>query len=503
MFAALFAWVALVNAGAVQFDLKRDSASPLQKRLAHSLARRAAGEPAAPGSIFAKRDSDNTDDIALVNEKSYYSADILVGTPGQNITVLIDTGSSDLWVMSSSNPYCSSGLAQDKSCGDNLIFDQSKSSTFSANESDPFEIQYGDGTYANGTYAQDVVVVGSINITNANFALASEANSSSVVWGIGLRGTEAEADTLSGGSLTPSYSNLPIQMKEQGYIDSVAYSLWLDRISESSGSLLFGGVDHSKYTGSLQVIPMLKTVSALDSPSRFEVVLDSIGYYDSKGQSSTVVDSSFPVLLDSGTTMMMLPADILSPLMDSIGARYDHSEGVYVIECNASGGLTFDFSGAVIAASIEDITIPIGGVGGKDYCLVGIYPTSGDYILGDTFLRSAYVVFDLENYEVGIANASRTTSKSENVEAISSGIPSASRASGYSNTAVASGVSVAGGGGTAVGGQGGDPTASLSSLLLGTGGTMEGSSGASNDGGNSITGSGWSLTLASCILFLI
>jgi elongation factor G len=41
---------------------------------------------------------------------------------------------------------------------------------------------------------------------------------------------------------------------------------------------------------------------------------------------------------------------------------------------------------------------------GQDACLFGIQPfTQAPYILGDTFLRSAYVVFDLVNNQIGLA----------------------------------------------------------------------------------------------------
>lgn len=503
----VFALVAFASGGFVHFDIYRDAENPLQKRLADSLSRRAAGEPeGAPGSIFAKR-SDDTDEVEVENQQSYYSMDILLGTPGQNISVLVDTGSSDLWVMSPDNSYCSSGLADGVSCSQDMEFDSSKSSTFSSNQTG-FEIQYGDGSFAEGNYAQDVLVIGDVNISNANFALANETNSTNVVFGIGLPGSEATVDTVDlSGEYSPTYSNIPMQMKEQGYIDVISYSLWLNRYSQSTGSLLFGGVDHSKYNGSLLTVPIISSYSQVKTPYRLQVRLDGIDYYDSKGDSSSILGSSLSALLDSGTTAMMLPSQLVESIMDAIGAQLDSSQQVYIADCDSSGSFTFDFSGALIEVRVEDLLINIGSVGSQNYCYVAIYPSVDSTILGDSFLRSAYVVFDLENYEVGLANASRSDTGSENIDPITSGIPSATQAPRYSSSGVEStGTPVVGGGTVVGGGQGGDPTASLSSLLFGSGAqasTMASTSSSSSDAGNFAGRPSLVLTLASCILFLI
>jgi hypothetical protein len=39
---------------------------------------------------------------SLVSQGAFYSTDILVGSPGQKISVDIDTGSGDLWILTSS-----------------------------------------------------------------------------------------------------------------------------------------------------------------------------------------------------------------------------------------------------------------------------------------------------------------------------------------------------------------------------------------------------------------
>jgi hypothetical protein len=49
-------------------------------------------------SSIAKRDQIGL----LVNQGAFYFTDILVGSPGQKISVDIDVGSGDLWILTSS-----------------------------------------------------------------------------------------------------------------------------------------------------------------------------------------------------------------------------------------------------------------------------------------------------------------------------------------------------------------------------------------------------------------
>lgn len=61
---------------------------------------------------------------------------------------------------------------------------------------------------------------------------------------------------------------------------------------------------------------------------------------------------------------------------------------------------------------------------GQEICDFGIQNYTGDvYILGDTFLRSAYVVYDLVNNEIGIAATDFNSTESHIVAFESSGAP--------------------------------------------------------------------------------
>lgn len=498
-----------VCAALVHIDVHREK--PLVKRSVLSSSSGATGSEAH--------------EIQLENTFSYYKTDLHIGNPPQKITVQIDTGSSDLWVISSANPLCKTTKAL---CGKGSIFNASVSETFQPNQSQPFSISYGDNTYASGYFAQDSVSFGGaenmsifrklnlsekdggaspetdtpgsrtdssnvdtdkITINSANFALAERSNSSEAVWGIGMESTESIAKYVnSQGDVHPTYPNIPQQMKQQGLIESVAYSLWLNDLHSSSGSLLFGGVDHSKYNGTLQKIPMVSTYNGVKKPIDFSVIMHGISLYNQNNISANVVECSVPVLLDSGTTYSQLPLALIEPIADVLGAVYDDNNGLFILRGDKrkqlrGAGVSFNLSGIAINVSTDELLIPVAplssiygendssypyleGVarmmgdriatasseslkaldvsepGSEDLYLLGIIPveqdSQGAYILGDTFLRSAYVVYDLENYEIAIANAAHdSAASSPSIDTIdSNGIPSATKAPLYHSTSI-------------------------------------------------------------------
>lgn len=395
------------------------------------------------GRRLLRRDA-NTYDLVASNQLTYYQVNLLIGTPPQNVSFLIDTGSSDTWVMSSDNPYCANDEDRPYTpfgpyirCTDNAIFIYEDSSSVNISRSEPFRIQYGDTSFAQGNWASDNLVVAGAEIKNAQFALALEANSSQAVFGIGLVGSESTATKINlKGEVFPTYPNIPVMMKEQGLINTNAYSIWLDNIQNSTGSVLFGGVDHAKYTGALQKVPMVVPYKVIKNPIDFSVMLHGAEVYNDAGESVRVLDCAQPVLLDSGTSYIHLPEVFLSPIMDSINARYSLDLGYYFASCDSTGGITFDLSGVKININVSDILFSISRFSDVHGCAVGMLPAADDtFIFGDTFLRSVYAVFDLDNYEVGLAQAVHDTTDS-NVQVINGSIPSAVKAPSYSSTRI-------------------------------------------------------------------
>lgn len=154
------------------------------------------------------------------------------------------------------------------------------------------------------------------------------------------------------------------------------------------------------------------------------------------------------VVLDSGTTLTYLPEDIGETVLEAFGATYDNEAGYATVDCSLADEtdliLAFQFGGSdgpTIQVDMSELVIqdgsdigfsPGGGGGQTTTCAFGVSMSSSTFLLGDTFLRSAYVVYDLDTKVVALAQ-SNTNSTSSSVTAITSG----SAIPGVSSTASA------------------------------------------------------------------
>ncbi|GME84863.1 unnamed protein product [Ambrosiozyma monospora] len=61
------------------------------------------------GTLRKSTNSNGDVELTLKNQGVFYSVDVKIGSQGDVVTVLVDSGSSDFWVMGSNNIYCQSG----------------------------------------------------------------------------------------------------------------------------------------------------------------------------------------------------------------------------------------------------------------------------------------------------------------------------------------------------------------------------------------------------------
>lgn len=225
------------------------------------------------------------------------------------------------------------------------------------------------------------------------------------VLGIGYASNEVQVGRLG----KSSYPNLPQAMVENELIRSNAYSLWLNDLSANTGSILFGGVNKAKYRGELETLPV-QTVNG--GYSEFIIALTGVST-SSESDNHDYSSSALPaaVLLDSGSSLTYLPNSIVQGIYDDLGVIYESSSGVGYVECSiaqSNVNVTYTFSSPTITVDIDELVIDAGDLRFRDgsrACIFGIAP-AGDStaVLGDTFLRSAYVVYDLANNEISLAN---------------------------------------------------------------------------------------------------
>ncbi|KAF2462442.1 aspartic peptidase domain-containing protein [Lineolata rhizophorae] len=387
----------------------------------------------------ARRKRDDTLTVQLSNEQTLYFANASIGTPAQDFRLHIDTGSSDLWVNSADSAICS----RTSECDISGVYDGNSSSTYEYVNSD-FNITYADGTGASGDYIKDTFHIGGASLTGLQLGVGYESTSSEGILGIGYPLNEV---AVVGAGDTP-YANLPKLLADRGMIQSNAYSLWLNDLDASTGNILFGGVDTEKYEGELATLPI---VPANGLYREFVIVLTAMGFNGDEG--SIFDDDQVPVLLDTGASLTYLPNSLVFNIYDAIEAQYDSSQQVAFVDCDLAdqdATLDFTFSSPTIRVPMNELVITGGYIGGEPVCIFGLAPSSGSTnVLGDTFLRSAYVVYDLDNNEISLAPTNFNASDSSVVE-IADGPDAVPDATGVQG-AVSTGVVVATGGGRAGG----------------------------------------------------
>jgi len=237
------------------------------------------------------------------------------------------------------------------------------------------------------------------------FGVGARATSTDGVMGVGFVVNEAILQ------FSPQpYPNLVDEMVSQGFIQSTTYSLYLDDQDASTGTILFGGVDTDKFFGTLATLPI--NTDSTGAASAFIITMTGLSLSPPLGNTVGIGSSSlYPlsVLLDSGSSYITLPSGIIGGVAQVMGASYSRQlEGYVLPNCKeqfASGSINFFFSGVQISVPYSEIIVnPTAMDGsyftyqdGTNVCMLGFVVGASNEIavLGDTFLRSAYVVYDL------------------------------------------------------------------------------------------------------------
>lgn len=406
---------------------------------------------------FARRSKRATISETLGNAEELYYANVTIGTPGQLLQLQLDTGSSDVWMTQTGASYCQ---MQQGGCTGGT-FDPTTSSTYKVIDQGAFEIQYVDNSGSTGDYFSDNIAIGGILITGQEMGLARQTTIGTGIIGVGFTQDESQCAQSQGPCQT--YPSIIDSMVNQSKINSHAYSLWLNDAEANTGSILFGGVDTSKYAGELVTLPILPDAQSGGFTS-FTVAWTGFSIGTPKGEETTFVPQNFaqPAVLDSGTSTLLLPDDLAQQMLDQFGAQFSNQLQAYVAPCylrNANATLDFQFGGAsgptirvAVSEFLLDLTDPdeppLKFENGDVACLLG-FESAQDrpILLGDTFLRSAYIVYDLDNREISIA-PTQFNANEQNVEEIragSHGVPNvASTASAASISQTATGIQTIG-----------------------------------------------------------
>jgi len=319
-----------------------------------------------------------------------YLATIQMGTPPQNFLILMDSGSADLWVGSENCQSQGGG-----GCGNHNFLGPQSSSSF-VDTGNPFEVTYGTGQVSGDIVNDDVSIAG-LTLNNHTFGVANTESvdfSSDSTPFDGLMGL-AQSTLSQQQTLTPIES-----LASAGLVPAPIVSYKIPRLADNlnDGEITFGALDPTKFDSATLV-----TVPNVNTQGFWEAALDAATV---NGVNTGLTGRT--TILDTGTTLMVLPAADAQTIHDNIQGAASDGQGGFTVPCTLTDSVALTYSGQVFTIDPRDIAFsPVDASDPTGNCTSGI--TSGqiggatEWLVGDTFLKNAYFSTDVTQNTVSLA----------------------------------------------------------------------------------------------------
>ncbi|KAG8920159.1 Type I transmembrane sorting receptor [Tulasnella sp. 417] len=336
-----------------------------------------------------KRQSSGENSLEDQSDAVYFGA-LSVGTPPQQTTIDFDTGSADLLIPTENCSGCGTPL-----------FNTAQSSTFQAS-SQPFNIQYGDGSQAFGTLASDTVTVAGLTVQNQVFAAITQESGSFTAGGVfaGLMGMAFPS--LAKSQATPFFFNLA----QQGALTSNLFSFYLARGDNTGSELCIGCTDSTKYTGNVNYYN-LDASETQGVQVYWSIAADAITV---NGQTAT---QGLSCVMDTGTTAIYVPTSFAQSIYASIPGATPAPElgdGSYAYPCGSQiPEIAFVFGGQSYAIDSNDFNLGPATSDGS-LCIgaiMGLDQGVNFATVGDAFLKNWYSIYDAGGNRVGLAKSNQ------------------------------------------------------------------------------------------------
>merc|ERR1719201_3013485 len=340
-----------------------------------------------PRTVSLGLSSEGGVDSIVINDfqDAQYFGTVSVGTPPQEVRVIYDTGSSNLWVNKQSGLF-----------SPHKHYDDTKSSTYVKNGT-VFKIQYGSGPVS-GYYSEDTIKIADIDVPHYTFAEVDNTRGLGPAWAVG------HFDGICGmgwDDISVDHVTTPLRaLVNSKKLGANQFAFYLGS-GGAAGELVLGGVDPAHYTGEFSTVPVIDTVPGKTGYWALAMDDAKIG-----GSSITSVKKA---IVDSGTSLLAAPSADMKKIAAAVGAKsvlpIPPFNKEFMIDCDSPGpDIDFVIGGKSYTLKKADYIIKDEGE-----CLLGftgldVPPPAGPlYILGDVFMRAHYVKFDVDNKQLGFA----------------------------------------------------------------------------------------------------
>lgn len=329
-----------------------------------------------------------------------------IGSPAQNLRLLMDTGSSRLWVRG--DGQCN---ANSKKC---QTYSPPKSSTHADLSMVAPRITYGDGSFVEGKWVTDSVQIGGFSADNFRFQLGTQVNDAADEDGIvGL-----------GYSVTEGVPTLWEGLILKQIPDSPVFSTYIDE-TETTGAFIMGGVDLARYKGDIIWTDVAQKSGVYWGLEVFKI---SLGSFNIEGGDLSGINA----VIDTGTSLAVFPQDMAHKLNAAlnlpridIGGPSDNYYGFPCPDGNVPSStlpeLTMTIANNRLVFAPQDYMFVYPDNKGQLVCISGIIGSDMDHIIvGNLFLRKYYLVFDQWFRKIGFATPNRAAVVNSQLEPASS-----------------------------------------------------------------------------------
>eukprot|EP00746_Dinoflagellata_sp_MGD_P001264 gnl/MRDRNA2_/MRDRNA2_102376_c0_seq1.p1 gnl/MRDRNA2_/MRDRNA2_102376_c0~~gnl/MRDRNA2_/MRDRNA2_102376_c0_seq1.p1 ORF type:complete len:665 (-),score=169.14 gnl/MRDRNA2_/MRDRNA2_102376_c0_seq1:91-2085(-) len=313
-----------------------------------------------------------------VIHKTAYWGTITMGSPPQEFKVIFDTGSGNLILpskdcnMAGCNPH-KKYSPKDSTSAAQVTNEQGEGST---------EISFGTGQ-VQGNYIEDQFCVGEL-CSKVRFIAATDESAEpfSEVPFDGIMGMGFNDLSMGKGF------NIVDDLNDSGQLPGGQFSFYLT--DDSSSEITFGGYKPESLASDIVWAPV--TIQ-----SYWQVKVEDITF---NNKPTSLCDGSCQVAVDTGTSMLAGPSDLVDKLSSKIGASSDCSNFATLPK------LGFKIGNKVLNLDPEDYMDK--GHGSCDFSLMAldVPPPKGPlFIFGDPFLRRFVTIYDKNGPSVGFAVA--------------------------------------------------------------------------------------------------
>jgi cathepsin D len=319
------------------------------------------------------------------NDFSYFFS-MEFGSNSQSMWILFDTGGTNSWVFGTDCTVTA--------CELHNTFGKNDSTTLQTT-GNTFSVGYGSGTVS-GFLSSDTVKIANLSL-DLGFGLANNASKDFVDYPMdGILGLGRSNSSVTG----PSTAMEAIAQANLLASNIIGISLQRNEDGAKDGEVTFGGVDTTKFQGSIAYTGVSTTTDRWEIPLDDAVVAGT--HLNFTGKSA---------IIDTGTSYIFLPpAD--AKAIHALIPEATQADSEFFIPCSTNLTLQFIFSGVAYSVSPKDY-VGTSSDGTGTTCYSNIVGTqtfgSDDWLLGDVFMKNVYSVFDFDQNRIGFAARNGTT----------------------------------------------------------------------------------------------